>query len=89
MYLRCNYCGKDYWGGVIRMKDHLAGTHNNVGACSQVSEDVMNMFLQLLSGKKRDNIIDVDCFEEKNIEGKREGKATNFESNDKAKGARD
>ncbi|GMQ03740.1 hypothetical protein CsSME_00049421 [Camellia sinensis var. sinensis] len=63
MYLRCNYCGKDYW----------AGTHDNVGACSQVSEDVMNMFLQLLSGKKQDNIIDVDCFEEKNIEGKNKG----------------
>ncbi|XP_028093325.1 uncharacterized protein LOC114293451 [Camellia sinensis] len=73
MHLRCNYCGKDYWGGVIQMKNHLAGTHDNVGACSQVSEDVMNMFLQLLSGKKQDNIIDVDCFEEKNIEGKSKG----------------
>ena len=48
----------------------FSGTHDNVGACSQVSEDIMNMFSQLLSGKKQDNIIDVDCLEEKNVEGK-------------------
>ena len=24
MHLRCNHCGKDYWGGVIRLKNHLA-----------------------------------------------------------------
>lgn len=26
-YLWCNYCGKAWWDGVTRMKQHLRGTH--------------------------------------------------------------
>ena len=49
MNLKCNYCGKEFWGGVARMKNHLGGTHNNVSECPQVLEDVRDFFLQLLS----------------------------------------
>ncbi|KAJ0080482.1 hypothetical protein Patl1_24494 [Pistacia atlantica] len=52
LHLTCNYCGIPYWGGVIRMKNHLAGTHIQVKPCSQVPEDVKMKFQELLVAKK-------------------------------------
>ena len=35
MNLKCNYCGLERWGGINRMKHHLAGDHNNVAPYTQ------------------------------------------------------
>ncbi|XP_077245531.1 uncharacterized protein LOC143885307 [Tasmannia lanceolata] len=46
--LRCNYCGKEYSGGVFRMKHHLGRTKQNVAACTQNPDDVVDKFKLLL-----------------------------------------
>ncbi|KAL7122660.1 hypothetical protein ACP275_01G057200 [Erythranthe tilingii] len=54
-HLRCNYCGKDYWGGVTRMKHHLAGIRNECTICEKVPDEVKEIFAKLLSSKKTKN----------------------------------
>lgn len=50
--VRCNFCGKAMWGGVFRMKHHLARTKQNIKPCSQVEDDVANLFKKLLEDNK-------------------------------------
>jgi hypothetical protein len=54
LHVKCNYCGKAIWGGVARMKHHLAGTRQNTSLCPQCPEDVKATFLSLLNLKKMD-----------------------------------
>ncbi|XP_031280219.1 uncharacterized protein LOC116138665 [Pistacia vera] len=72
LHLTCNYCGIPYWGGVIRMKNHLARTHIQVKPCSQVPEDVKMKFQELLVAKKvnKDDDDDddmVDIFKQQDV----------------------
>ncbi|KAF9618048.1 hypothetical protein IFM89_039483 [Coptis chinensis] len=50
--LKCNYCGKEYSGGVFRIKHHLACTHENVVACAKVESGVKEFFFKLLEENK-------------------------------------
>ena len=40
MHVKCNYCGLERWGGINRMKHHLAGDHDNVAPCTKCPENV-------------------------------------------------
>ncbi|KAF8400142.1 hypothetical protein HHK36_013438 [Tetracentron sinense] len=48
MLLKCNYCGQEYHGGVFRLKHHLARTRKNVKACTKNSEEVIQLFKDVL-----------------------------------------
>ncbi|KAL6571700.1 hypothetical protein OROHE_003350 [Orobanche hederae] len=39
-YVSCNFCEKPIKGGIIRMKNHLAGNHKGVAPCVKVSDEV-------------------------------------------------
>ena len=53
MYVRCNYCGKEYWDGVIRIKYHLAGTHREIDPHAQITYDVRDFFINYLGEKQQ------------------------------------
>ncbi|KAG5549646.1 hypothetical protein RHGRI_014825 [Rhododendron griersonianum] len=46
------------------MKNHLAGTHNKVCECPQVSEEVKEFFLEYLKGKNKKQAANLECFDE-------------------------
>ncbi|KAI8530748.1 hypothetical protein RHMOL_Rhmol11G0083700 [Rhododendron molle] len=46
------------------MKNHLAGTHNEVCKCPQVSEEVKDYFLEYLKGKNKKKAANLECFDE-------------------------
>ncbi|KAF9605293.1 hypothetical protein IFM89_015909 [Coptis chinensis] len=50
--LKCNYCGKEYSGGVFRIKHYLVCTHENVVACAKVEGGVKEFFFKLLEENK-------------------------------------
>ncbi|KAF8407332.1 hypothetical protein HHK36_006459 [Tetracentron sinense] len=39
-YMYCKFCNKKCTGGISRLKNHLAGTHYGMGACTKCPEDV-------------------------------------------------
>ena len=51
--LKCIHCGNYYWGGIFRIKNHLAGTRKDVGPCMKVSNDIRDFFKQLLDKNKK------------------------------------
>ncbi|KAJ1393922.1 hypothetical protein SESBI_34599 [Sesbania bispinosa] len=40
LQVKCKFCSHVCWGGIARMKHHLAGTRENVGACTSVPDEV-------------------------------------------------
>lgn len=49
------------WGGVIRMKYHLAGTHDKVAPCSQhLQKNMLEIFLKSTTQKDRNESGDVN-----------------------------
>lgn len=75
LLVKCKYCSHTCWGGVARMKYHLAGTKENVIACTSVPNDVREMFLKLLEDKEKIKEANrVDCFEETDIQCSKKGK---------------
>ncbi|KAJ9556860.1 hypothetical protein OSB04_011474 [Centaurea solstitialis] len=63
--VKCNYCTKVMFGGVNRMKHHLAGTRNGVSLCPVVDENVKQLFIKLLAGieEKKSKAKDDECFQ--------------------------
>ncbi|KAJ1380002.1 hypothetical protein SESBI_46383 [Sesbania bispinosa] len=53
LLVKCKYCSHSCWGGIARMKHHLAGTKENVIACPTVPEEVRQLFLKLLDDKEK------------------------------------
>ncbi|GAB2216006.1 hypothetical protein Droror1_Dr00023773 [Drosera rotundifolia] len=49
LYLKCNNCGLQRWGGITRMKHHFVGDHDNVR--TQCPEDVRVVFIQALQNE--------------------------------------
>ncbi|CAN0919500.1 hypothetical protein LINGRAHAP2_LOCUS31490 [Linum grandiflorum] len=47
--VKCKYCLKDYNGGIYCLKNHLAGTRNNVEACVKVTDEVRAKMIYLLN----------------------------------------
>ncbi|CAF2107293.1 unnamed protein product, partial [Brassica napus] len=37
--VRCRLCGKDFYGGVYRMKEHIGHLKGNVSACPRSSKE--------------------------------------------------
>ncbi|WOL05637.1 hypothetical protein Cni_G14366 [Canna indica] len=66
LHVKCNYCPQTMWGGTFRVKHHLVGTHQEVALCSQVPEDVKNLFTKIL-GKKEKKEDDTNFFEEETL----------------------
>ncbi|KAL6584924.1 hypothetical protein OROMI_004213 [Orobanche minor] len=71
MHLICKHCGKNFWGGVTRMKHHLAGSHSNVSKCLGCPEEVRNLFLKERGlDEERDVVVikgDEECFDESDV----------------------
>ncbi|KAJ0757892.1 putative transcription factor/ chromatin remodeling BED-type(Zn) family [Helianthus annuus] len=51
-YVKCKFCSKVITGGVKRLKEHLACTHRDVAACSQVPAEVKEEMTQYLKDFK-------------------------------------
>ena len=75
MKVKCRYCGIIRFGGIYRLKLHLAGTKENTEPCSKVREDVRKKFLDILKGltdesfkKKRSLMLDVDDDDDEVVE---------------------
>ncbi|XP_072958890.1 uncharacterized protein [Typha angustifolia] len=52
--VRCNYCRREFSGGVYRMKFHLAQIKNkDIVPCSEVPDDVRDLIHSILSTPKR------------------------------------
>lgn len=62
MRLECNCCRNKYWCSVIRMKNHLARTRNEVTPHSQFLEMSKISFLKIFGGLKDDM---TECLSEK------------------------
>ncbi|KAL4193189.1 hypothetical protein AMTRI_Chr06g198090 [Amborella trichopoda] len=53
--VRCNFCGKKMGGDIHRLKEHLAWVKDNVTGCKEVSAEVKQQMLKLITegkGKK-------------------------------------
>ena len=46
--VKCKYCNVTRSGGIYRLENHLACTHQNVEPCPQVLKDVREKFMSLL-----------------------------------------
>lgn len=65
LLVKCKYCSHTCWGGLARMKHHLARTKENVSVCTHVPNEVREMFLKLLEDRERTKEANShDCFEE-------------------------
>ncbi|RDX64150.1 hypothetical protein CR513_57326, partial [Mucuna pruriens] len=64
LQVKCKYCSHACWGGIARMKHHLAGTKINVSACTSVPDDVKEIFVKLLESKDKKKKEQLDCLEE-------------------------
>ena len=42
--LQCKHCNNSYWGGVFRIKNHLAQTREDVAPCKNVPNEVRDVF---------------------------------------------
>ncbi|XP_020112072.1 uncharacterized protein LOC109726710 isoform X3 [Ananas comosus] len=52
--VRCNYCNREFSGGVYRMKFHLAQIKNkDIVPCPEVPEDVRDLIFSILSTPKK------------------------------------
>jgi len=72
LLVKCKYYSHTCWGGVARMKYHLAGIKKNVIVCISVTDDVKDMFMKLLEDKEKVKEANCqDCFEEVDIQDKK------------------
>ncbi|CAL9109906.1 unnamed protein product, partial [Musa acuminata var. zebrina] len=52
--VRCNYCHREFSGGVYRMKFHLAQIKNkDIVPCSEVPDDVRNLIHSILTTPRK------------------------------------
>lgn len=47
-HVRCNFCGHTMWGGVSRLKQHLAQKRGDVIACNKCPHDVIKLMQEHL-----------------------------------------
>lgn len=53
VYIKCKFCLRTITGGVLRMKNHLAGTHANTTPCESAPKEVVKEMKEYLErGKK-------------------------------------
>ncbi|KAL5544677.1 hypothetical protein UlMin_008461 [Ulmus minor] len=70
--LQCKHCNNSYWGGVFRIKNHLAQTRKDVAPCKNVPNEVCDVFKQILgeSNKKEDDVVLCDGENERDLKKK-------------------
>ncbi|KAJ1409033.1 Ribonuclease H-like superfamily [Sesbania bispinosa] len=76
LLVKCKYCSHSCWGGIARMKHHLAGTKEHVIACPTVPEEVRQLFLKLLDDKEKARESIQECFKEVDAQDASAGKGT-------------
>ncbi|XP_028755565.1 uncharacterized protein LOC114714940 [Neltuma alba] len=65
LMVKCKYCSHQCWGGVARMKHHLAGTRENVSPCTSVPDEVKKLFVKMLENREKSkDASSVEIFEE-------------------------
>ncbi|XP_028801342.1 uncharacterized protein LOC114756562 [Neltuma alba] len=65
LMVKCKYCSHQCWGGVARMKHHLAGTRENVSPCTSVPDEVKKLFVKMLENREKSkDASSVEVFEE-------------------------
>ncbi|KAI3848306.1 hypothetical protein MKX03_003074, partial [Papaver bracteatum] len=47
--LKCNYCGKDFSGGIFRIKNRLAHTRKDSSRCEKVPPEVKQLFISYIN----------------------------------------
>jgi len=67
LLVKCKYCLHTCWGGVAKINHHLAGTKENVIACTSVSDDIKDMFMKLLEDKEKNQRSKLSRFFWKNV----------------------
>ena len=55
MLVKCKHCGKDIWGGVFRIKHHLAGTSKDTASCIECPDEVRSFFQKYLGANSEEN----------------------------------
>ena len=50
--MKCNYCGKQVYGSIIRLKKHIAHVPGQVEGCLRVSKEVSQIMSHLSEGSK-------------------------------------
>ncbi|KAL5580609.1 hypothetical protein UlMin_013051 [Ulmus minor] len=70
--MQCKHCNNSYWGGVFRIKNHLAQTRKDVAPCKNVPNEVCDVFKQILgeSNKKEDDVVSCDGENERDLKTK-------------------
>nr|GEZ05088.1 hypothetical protein [Tanacetum cinerariifolium] len=73
--VKCKFCEEEFTGGMFRFKHHLARTHQNVGACTRVPEDVKGKMQNILeqnelNSKKRKGVFMIEEVEKPFKRGK-------------------
>ncbi|RDX92339.1 hypothetical protein CR513_25551, partial [Mucuna pruriens] len=63
LQVKCKY-SHACWGGIARIKHHLARTKINVSACTSVLDDVKEMFVKPFESKDKKKENSLDCLEE-------------------------
>jgi len=53
LQVKCKFCSHTCWGGIARMKQHLARTKEDVILCCSVPDDVNEIFVKMLKGKEK------------------------------------
>ncbi|CAH1448436.1 unnamed protein product [Lactuca virosa] len=64
IYLKCNYCSKIIKGGVKRVKNHLACTHQDVEPCPNVPDIVKEEMLKFFKAFEATKLASRMTFEE-------------------------
>ncbi|CAH8255842.1 unnamed protein product [Arabidopsis lyrata] len=74
--MKCKLCGKEFSGGIYRLKQHVARIQGNVAACpNSKKEDQEKCKLAILEAqnkKKRVRMADLETRKMVNVDGKRE-----------------
>ena len=52
--VKCRHCGIVRFGGIYRLKHHLAGTKSNAEPCPKVPKDVRRKFIAILESRAED-----------------------------------
>ena len=84
MHVKYNYCGLERWGGINRIKHHLAGDHDNVAPCTKCPENVRELFIKILRETETQKTNANECFEvgegEQGNQNLVEGRKTSIDS---------
>jgi len=53
LQVKCKFFSHTCWGGLAKMKQHLARTKKDVIPCCSVPDEVKEIFIKMLKGKEK------------------------------------